>query len=170
MDHIEPPPLFDEPEKWPRDTPTKKPNYVVIVGVIVIIALLASQWSGIMAYFHRLIPSEDIAWRTDLQAALTEARKASKPVLVNFTANGSPSCQMMDLDVWTDPKIQKLAPWFVPVRLDADLATTPPIADHYGVRTIPHILILDGHGAVLKEGAVMNRDEMLRFMEGALGN
>ncbi len=170
MDHQEPPPGFDEPEKWPRNTPTRKPNYFVILGVILIIVLLASQWSGIMAYFHRLIPSEDIAWRTDLQAALAESRKTRKPVLVSFTANASPSCQMMDRDVWPEPKIQKLTPWFVPVRLDADVTTTPPIAQHYGISTIPHILILDGQGTVLKEGAVMNRDEMLHFLEGALGN
>ena len=169
MDRNEPPPLFDEPEKWPRDTPTRKPNYVVILGVVLIIVLLASQWSGIMAYFHRLIPSEDILWKTDLQVALAEARKAGKPVLVNFTASGSPSCQTMDRDVWSDPKLQKLAPGFVSVRLDADLATTPPIAEHYGVTTIPHILILDGQGAVLKEGSVMGREDMLRFMQGALG-
>lgn len=170
MDHNEPPPLFDEPEKWPANTPTKKPNYVVIVGVIVIIALLASQWSSIIAYLHRVIPSDDIVWRTDLKAALTEARQTGKPVLVSFTASGSPSCKTMDQEVWSDAKVEKLAPWFIPVRLDADLATTPPVAEHYNVHTIPHILILDGQGTVLKEGEVMNRDEMLRFMHAALGD
>lgn len=161
-------PPFDEPERWPA-TPTKKPHYVAIALLAVLIAVVAYNWSDIRAFVHHLdLPSEAIVWKTDLPAAIAESQKTGKPVLVYFTASSDPSCQTMNRDVWADAKVRKLAVRFVPVLMDADLASTPPVAQQYGVRTIPHIVLLDSQGTVTREGSAMGRGEMIQFMELAL--
>jgi thioredoxin-related protein len=165
MDPSERPPGSSEPTPWPRDTPTRKPNYVGILVLLLVVVVLVSQWSSMIAFFHRLIPSDNIPWKTDLQAAFAESHKTARPVLVYFTANADPGCEAMNRDVWSDVKVEKkVAASFIPVRLDADLPRSAPIARQYDVRTIPHVLILDSQGDVLAEGDAIGRDEALRLM------
>lgn len=135
---------------------------LVVVGIIV-----AVQWSSL----RRLVggSQETIPWRKSLQPALDESIKTGKPVLADFTASWCPPCKTMKQDVWPDAQVSQLASTsFIPVLLDVDVTANQPWAQQYGVRTIPRVLVLDGKGAIIKDGSYMSRDEMLEFLKAAL--
>jgi thiol:disulfide interchange protein len=136
----------------------------------VIGAMLVVQWPVLKGYYYRAANTEprvsSIAWRTDLDASLTEARQSGKLVLVDFMADWCPPCIAMKHDVWPDPDVERaVAASYVPVMIDID--RDGRTADRYGVRGIPTILVLDGNGAVVRQGSFFTASRMVRFLEEA---
>ena len=133
----------------------------------VIATVLVVQWPVLTGYYYRAAnttPRESsIAWRTDLDAALVEARQSGKLVLVDFMADWCPPCIAMKHDVWPDPDVERaVAAGYVPVMIDID--RDGRTADRYGVRGIPTILVLDGDGAVVRQGSFFSASRMVRFL------
>jgi len=102
---------------------------------------------------------------TDIDAALAEARRDGKRVLVDFSADWCPPCIAMKHDVWPDPQVARaMADGYVPLLIDTDRNTAVP--ERYGVTGIPTILILDHTGTVVREGGFFSASGMVRFLEG----
>lgn len=130
--------------------------------------VLTAQWPMLKGWYYRATgapaPASSIAWRTDLDAALAEARSANKRVLVDFSADWCPPCQTMKHDVWPHPRVaEAISAGYVPVLVDADRDTV--LADRYQVSSIPTILLLDADGRVVKRNnGFLPRAGMLRFL------
>jgi thiol:disulfide interchange protein len=133
----------------------------------VIAVVLVIQWPVLKGYYYRAAnttPRESsIPWRTDLDAALAEARQTDRKVLVDFMANWCPPCIAMKHDVWPDPGVERaVAAGYVPVMIDID--RDGRTADRYHVRGIPTVLVLNSEGEVLRQGAFFTASRMVRFL------
>lgn len=157
-----------EPRGWRRWL--RNPSIVwpaLIIGFV-----LLTQWTMISELGYRAFgiepPADKIPWRTDYAAALDEAKQTGKPVLLKFTASWCPPCQAMKRNVWPDADVEKaVTGTYIPVVLDVDEPGSETPARLYEVTTIPRILIVDGNGRVLKDGAYMGRGGMLAFLRPA---
>lgn len=138
-----------------------------IVWAFVIAFLLIAQWPMLKGRYYQWRgappPTGGIAWRTDLDAALAEAGRTGKPVLVDFAADWCPPCVTMNHEVWPDPEVAALvADGYVPLRVDID--AHPAIADRYQVAGIPSVLVVDRHGKVLRTASFLSRGGMQAFL------
>jgi thiol:disulfide interchange protein len=106
----------------------------------------------------------------DYEEGLAAARKAGKPIFLDFTGLGCTNCRKMEANVWSDPAVlQMLSNDFVKISLYVDDRTSLPEseqfvstslgrertirtvgqkwsvfqAERYGVNTQPYYLILD---------------------------
>ena len=139
------------------------------LALLAVLALLLTMaWPAITGRSrHRTAPPNDgIPWRTDFAAAVTEAKKSGKPLLLDFGASWCPPCQVMRQHSWPDPRVrQAVLDGFVPVYLDADDDGSIAPTERYGISTIPAVLVVDAKdGAVLRGDALMDADELLAFL------
>jgi thiol:disulfide interchange protein len=134
-------------------------------GLLLIIVLLL--WPTLKgAWFRPPITADQIAWRTDYTSALAESVRSGKPVLLDFSATWCPPCQEMKRQAWPDARVSKLANAdYIPVAMDADALGSHEPAVRYNVDTIPRLVIVNGQGRVLKEGAFMSADELADFLK-----
>jgi len=142
-------------------------RYETPIWAVVMIAILVFRWPVIKGYYYKLsgaeAPASVIAWRTDVDAALVEAQRDGRKVVVDFTADWCPPCIAMKHDVWPDPRVaQAIADGYVPVLIDTDRdgATTA----RYEVEGIPTVLVLDATGAVVRRGAPLTAGGMVSFL------
>ena len=107
-----------------------------------------------------------IKWQTDLPGALTQAKGAGKPVLIDFSATWCPPCQKMKSDVWPDDAVgHAVMAGFIPVFMDVDERGAQAAGQRYGVESIPTIIVADADGKVLRSHTgFMSRDELLAFL------
>jgi len=136
-----------------------------------LLAFVTLQWPMLKGWYYKAAgveaPASAIAWRTDLDAALAEARGSNKRVLVDVSADWCPPCVAMKHDVWPDPQVARAVDAeFVPLLVDADRDTV--LAARYEVSSIPTVLLLDGDGRVVKRhDGFLPRSGMLRFLSDA---
>jgi thiol:disulfide interchange protein len=143
---------------------TRHERWIWTAGLLV---LLVARWPVLKGYYYKLAdippPPTSIAWRTNLDEALAEARRDGKRVVVDFTADWCPPCIAMKHDVWPDTEVARVVgSRYVPVLIDTDRdgATT----ERYGVRGIPTVLVLDETGAVIRNGAPLTASGMISFL------
>ncbi len=113
---------------------------------------------------------------TDYEEGLAAARKAGKPIFLDFTGLGCANCRKMEANVWSDPQVlQRLRDDFVKISLYVDDRTRLPEdeqftssalgrertistigqkwsvfqAERYGANTQPYYVILDHHENML---------------------
>jgi thiol:disulfide interchange protein len=135
------------------------------IGVFALVLFM--RWPMLKGYYYKAAgiaaPATSIEWRTDFDAALAEARRDGKRVLVDFSADWCPPCIAMKHDVWPDPAVARaLADGYVPLLIDTDRNGVVP--ERYGVTGIPTILVLDDTGKVLREGAFLSASGMVDFL------
>jgi thiol:disulfide interchange protein len=140
---------------------------LVIAAVLLVVAYL--QWPMAKGMYYRVLggaaPSDGIAWRTDLAAALSESAQTGKPVLVDFSASWCPPCQVMKHESWPDAQVAKAAnDNFIPVVLDVDASDSQGPAEKYGIRAIPAVLILDSQGKVLRQANFLDAAALRKFL------
>lgn len=171
MPFADPTPDLYEPDYYKGAPSRKGPNWAGIAFLVAVMVVLLSQWSSIKTGIVRMTGGhrDNIPWRVDLDAALIESQRTGTPVLVAFTANWSPLCQNLKEEVWPDPKIQKLASTsFLPVAMNVDLSAAAEVAAKYHIPSPPYIIVLDGKGTVIQQGAPSTRDDMVALLKSAL--
>jgi thiol-disulfide isomerase/thioredoxin len=90
---------------------------------------------------------KEIAWAKSYDAALKEAGKGKKLIMVDFYTDWCGWCKKLDADTYTDPKVIKEADKLVALKLDAeDKGVGEKLAKKYGVQGFPTILFLDPAG------------------------
>jgi protein disulfide-isomerase len=139
---------------------------------LVLGAVVYMQWPMLKGAYYKATnaqaPASAVAWRSDYAGALAESAQSGKPVLLDFTASWCPPCKVMKHDVWPDADVATAANGgYVPVLVDVDDPKNAEVAQRYGVRGIPSILIVDAKGRVLKQGAFMSKGEMLDFLKSS---
>lgn len=140
-----------------------------VLSTLVLVAALAWRWPILKGYYYKLAGIEasasPIAWRTEYRAALAESVRTGRPVLVDFSASWCPPCIAMKHDTWTDPEVVRaVTASFVPLMVDID--RDPATAEHYGVESIPTIMLVDGSGAVVRQAGFLPASGMRRFIRG----
>ncbi len=131
--------------------------------------IVAFRWPLLKGFYYRTAhveaPAGHIAWRTDFDAALAEARRTNKPLLVDFSASWCPPCLAMKHDVWPDPTVERqVTGSYVPMLIDVD--HDGGVSDRYQVDTIPAILILNADGHVIRRAGYLPALGVLRFLAG----
>lgn len=90
------------------------------------------------------VRGQRVEWITDYQVGLDSAKKAGRPMLVDFTATWCDPCLEMERKFWPNPEVVELSKNFVCVRLNFD--TERDVADKYLVRAIPNVVFADPWG------------------------
>jgi thiol:disulfide interchange protein len=138
--------------------------WTALLAVVVTI-----QWPMLKGWYYKTTgaeaPASAIAWRTDFDGALAEARAGGKRVLVDFSADWCPPCVAMKHDVWPRADVARAVnAAAVPVLVDADRDAV--LGARYGVSAIPTVLLLDADGRVLKRhDGYLPRSGVLRLLE-----
>lgn len=137
------------------------------IGLFVVVATI--RWPLLKGVYYRAAdvaaPASTIAWRSDLDPALAEARRTGRSVLVDVSASWCPPCIVMQHEVWPDPTIEwAVADSYVPVFVDVDRQAA--VSDRFGIESIPTILVLDGRGQVVRRAAFLSASGMRRFLAG----
>ncbi len=144
-------------------------RYERLLWTALFVGILAYRWPLVKGYYYKLAhveaPSSRIAWRTGFDAALAEARRTGRPVLVDFSASWCPPCIAMKHDVWPDPTVEReVTAGYVPVVVDIDRDSAT--SARYQVETIPAILVVDADGRVIRRAGYLPKSGMLRFLAG----
>jgi thiol-disulfide isomerase/thioredoxin len=98
-----------------------------------------------------IYPSVDTA-QADIDAAIAEAHKTHKRVLIDFGGDWCGDCQVLDIYFHQPPNDELLEKNFVKVNVNiGHIDTNIDIAKKYGVdlHGVPALAVLDRHGKVL---------------------
>jgi len=85
----------------------------------------------------------------DPSAAFERARAAGKLVLLDFSTQWCPPCQLLAAEVIHDPKDAELLAAFEVVLLDADSPASFPWKDRYKIGGYPTVVVVDPDGEVI---------------------
>ena len=89
---------------------------------------------------------------TDIKAALADARRTHRRVIVDFGGDWCPDCQVLNIYFRRSPNAELLAKYFVRVNVNVGhLDANKDIAAGYGVplNGVPALAVLDSNGKVV---------------------
>lgn len=88
--------------------------------------------------------------------AVAIAKKACKPVMIDFFAEWCIACKELDHKTYVDLNVRKEAGRFLAIKVDATDESVPltEIQKRYGVLGLPTIVFIDGTGRVLEDPRV----------------
>ena len=101
-------------------------------------------------------------WLPYEEAALAEAQRAGKPVIIDFTAEWCLACKELEKLTFPHEQVLKLAPRFVLLRADLTKYGSPPvqrILQQFQIKGLPTVVFIDAAG---KEVA----PRVIGFVEG----
>jgi thiol:disulfide interchange protein DsbD len=138
------------------------------------VALAAGAYAVVMPLLAR--PGEAVAgppWVTSEAAGLASASAASKPMLVDFSADWCVACKELERHTFSDPRVIELARRFVTVRVDATQrsAEIKALEAKYRIVGLPWVAFVRPDGTILAELTVtgfVSADIMLERMRAAL--
>lgn len=115
-----------------------------------------------------LAAKTEIAWLTDYDAALAQARSDGKQVVIDFFATWCGPCKMMDRNTFADANVQKRVADFVPLKIDVDRQSE--IAQRYGIEGLPTTMVIDTEGKpVTTAVGYLDPERFLKVLNGAGG-
>ena len=123
-------------------------------GLLVALLCLLGGLPGGCAWVH---------WEFDHQAGLRKAVKNRQRALILFTRGFDTGANQMDREVFSDPDVQHLMRYFVPIRVDAGL--NPRLVEQFGVKGTPAFVVVrpDLTVAAVQEGK-MTAEQFRHFL------
>jgi len=93
-----------------------------------------------------------VAWRTDEAAALAEAHKQHKPIIIDFFATWCAACLELDEKVYSQAPVIHDLERFIPLKIDGTDETDAVTALYkkYDIKGLPTVIFIDQNGKVLK--------------------
>jgi len=91
--------------------------------------------------------AKPITFHPTADAALTIAKAEKKVTAIYFTASWCTWCRKMQVSTFPDAAVTAVAPKFVWAKVDVD--QEPATAAKYGVRALPHLVLLNVGGEVV---------------------
>lgn len=145
-------------------------RYETPLWIVAMLVLLVYRLPVIKGYYYKVTgavaPASTIRWRSGLDAALAEARREGRHVVVDFTADWCPPCIAMKHDVWPDARVARaVETGFVPVLIDTD--RDGATSARFQIESIPTVVVLDADGRTLARGAPLTAGAMLGFLGDA---
>ena len=117
-------------------------------------ALVITTLGGIApggAALAQIYPPIDSA-AADIKAAVAEAHRTHKPVILAFGGDWCPDCQVLNIYFHQRPNAERLAKYFIRVNVDVGrMDAQQEIAGSNGVplKGVPALAVLDGTGRSL---------------------
>ena len=130
---------------------------VLAVWTVIILASLNAGFSQ----------EETEIWSTDIEKAKMQAAAENKMVLLHFWGSFCRPCVNLDKFVFSNPRVtQTISDNFVAVKVNVEY--NPQLAKEYGIRTIPHDVVISPTGRMLmKRKSPSDSDGYLRMIVGA---
>ncbi len=95
------------------------------------------------------LAGEKIPWHTDWKSASNAARKANKPIMIDFYTDWCGWCKKLDKDTYSDDRVADLLKKnFVALKLNAE-KNGRQLAQRYKVQGYPTILFVNAEGQVI---------------------
>jgi thiol-disulfide isomerase/thioredoxin len=123
------------------------PTRRLLVAILLAVPCLA--WAAEPMY-----PAIDRA-KSDVEAALKEAKGAHKRVIVDFGGNWCTDCRILDINMRKPENAALLAKHYVVVHVnvgDKGISDNFDVAERYGIplkKGVPALAVLDGNGRVV---------------------
>jgi thiol:disulfide interchange protein DsbD len=140
--------MNDQPNAQPAK-PLKSAMLIVAAVVLMAVTVIALTTNTDSAVPQQTGDAQSVQWITDLKQATNESASSGRPMFALFTQDGCPPCEMMQRDVYPDPRIGALlAERFVAAKLDMTRPTPELIeASHaFDVVYVPTLIVLDAAG------------------------
>ncbi|GAB4324780.1 MAG: hypothetical protein Kow0059_20530 [Candidatus Sumerlaeia bacterium] len=121
----------------------------LLIGLGFILSILAFQWmiGAVPAHGDGRPGDSSIAWRTDYEAALAEAKKEGQLIFADFHAAWCGPCKMMDRTTFKNDEVVARLAGYIPLKVDVDAQRN--IAMKYGVTATPTLAILNADGSLV---------------------
>jgi len=139
----------ENPSQTAPDSPTKtgkKRSHPFWQGFWLIFLVLSLGY----AWYSFYVPSNDVAWADDIDAARQLAATSGKPMLLFFTAEWCVPCRIMKREVFADPEVMTMInETVVPVMVYAGEPGGDQAFSDYKVGVTPVTIFTDSQGSVL---------------------
>ncbi len=101
-------------------------------------------------------PAAPLPWRSDVEAALYDARGARRFAVVDFTADWCLACHELECVTFRDPEVSRLLAGAERIRIDATRVTdtVESLFARFGVRGLPAVIVVDPAGQVVDEARI----------------
>jgi len=102
-----------------------------------------------------------------MDAALAEAKRTKKPLMVDFYATWCGPCKVLDEQVYTEKSVIEQAQHWIAVKVDVD--KDQKTAVKYGINSMPTIVLMKPDGTVVQwVSGVLQPAGMVEFMQSSL--
>jgi thiol-disulfide isomerase/thioredoxin len=117
---------------------------------------------AMQAYSGSLPKAGSAFYDISLTTAKQKAAEEDKPIFVEFYANWCVPCKWMEETTFADPMVQKvLKEDYIAVRVDIDDFDGYAVKEHYNIKVLPTILVLDKNGRSIERQEQSLTPEML---------
>lgn len=111
----------------------------------------------------------EIAWLTDYDKALRQAKKEDKLVVIDFFATWCAPCKKMEKTTFADERVQRKMLKFVPVKIDVDRQRQ--IAIKYRIEGMPTTMIVGSDGKPITSAiGYLDADRFLKVLSRVKSN
>ena len=135
---------------WANLSNVRKGLGAIMLGVFLTASVATPALAQSPTAKH-IYPSIDSA-KADLDAAIAQAHRTHKRVLVDFGGDWCPDCQVLDIYAHQEPNAELLSKYFIKVNINiGHIDTNFDIAKRCGVdlHGVPALAVLDGQGKVI---------------------
>jgi thiol:disulfide interchange protein len=123
----------------------------MVLGGVTQMAPVAAQDASVGIPKAQIYPPIESA-AADIKAAVAEAHRTHKRVILDFGGDWCPDCQVLNIYFRQSPNAELLAKYFIRVNVNVGrLDANQDIAARYGVplKGVPALAVLDGQGKAL---------------------